>query len=136
MRGRGGRGLRGGHVALQPRVSEPASKSLCVRAQCSFAFLLLLLSFSPLPLRLTPTQPSLNTRDALGAGPPAPVIVDNGCAANGWGAEPVCCGQACALPSCPNSLWMAGTMIHEDEGDGCGALGPGTVDGVLCCKVQ
>ena len=81
-----------------------------------------------------PLTPRDSTICASGAGPPSPVTVDNGCAASGWGAEPVCCGQACAVPSCPNSVWMDGTMIHEDEGNGCGALGPGTVDGVLCCK--
>ena len=91
---------------------------------------------APCPIAPHPDTTLFEHTDALGAGPPAPVTVDNGCAANGWGAEPVCCGQACAVPSCPNSLWIDGTMIHEDEGDGCGALGPGTVDGVLCCKVQ
>ena len=66
--------------------------------------------------------------------PPAPVAEDNGCAAGGWGAEPVCCGAECAVPSCPNSVWVGGTRIHADEGDGCGALLPGSVTGVLCCK--
>ncbi len=66
--------------------------------------------------------------------PPAPVDQDNGCAMSGWGAEPVCCGARCQVPSCPNSLWVGGTRIMEDEGSGCGALRQGVVDGVLCCK--
>jgi hypothetical protein len=66
--------------------------------------------------------------------PAEPVQADNGCAASGWGAEPVCCGGGCAVPSCPNSLWVGGTRIHEDEGSGCGGLRPGAVQGVLCCR--
>ena len=46
----------------------------------------------------------------------------------------MCCGGGCALPSCPSAVWLDGTRIHEDEGNGCGALKPGTVSGVLCCK--
>ncbi len=75
-----------------------------------------------------------HTHNSCAAGPPAPVAVDNGCAAEGWGAEPVCCGAGCALPSCPNSVWLQGTRIHVDEGSGCGALKPGAVSGVLCCR--
>ena len=67
--------------------------------------------------------------------PPTPAADDNGCAAEGWGAEPVCCGGGCTLPSCPNAVWSDGTLIHIDENNGCGSLKQGTVDGVLCCKV-
>lgn len=69
--------------------------------------------------------------------PPSPQTVDNGCNADGWGAEPVCCGAGCSVPSCPNDLWMGGTRIHIGEGEGCGSIdgSSGFVDGVLCCKV-
>ncbi len=66
--------------------------------------------------------------------PPAPVSDDNGCLASGWGAEAVCCGGGCAVPSCPNSVWMQGTRIHIDESSGCGAVGSPPLGGILCCK--
>lgn len=69
------------------------------------------------------------------SGPPAPVETDNGCAADGWGAEPVCCGSNCAVPSCPNSVWEGSTRIHINTGDGCGSFKPGVVDGVMCCRL-
>jgi hypothetical protein len=31
-------------------------------------------------------------------------------------------------------VWAGGTRIVKDEGSGCGAVKPGAVDGVLCCK--
>ena len=61
---------------------------------------------------------------------------DNGCAGAGWGAEPVCCGAACRVPSCPSEVWPNATRIHVDESAGCGDLLGGTADGVLCCKLQ
>lgn len=66
---------------------------------------------------------------------PLPAQGDNGCAADGWGAEPVCCGGGCSLPSCPNSVWVDGTHIHVDMAEGCGAVSTDYVDGVLCCKM-
>ena len=59
---------------------------------------------------------------------------DKGCPASGWGSEPVCCGARCQVPSYPSSVLAGGTRIVEDEGSGCGAVKPGAVDGVLCCK--
>ena len=68
--------------------------------------------------------------------PPAPVDDDNGCAPKGtWGGEPVCCGGACAVPSCPNSVWAGHTRIHVDEDSSCGAIAGGVADGVLCCSL-
>jgi hypothetical protein len=66
--------------------------------------------------------------------PTAPQDGDNGCAADGWGAEPVCCGASCQVPSCPNDIWVGGTRIHVGEGEGCGAVSGGWADGVLCCR--
>jgi hypothetical protein len=40
------------------------------------------------------------------------------------------------MPSCPNSVWVEGTLIKVGESNGCGALRPGSVQGVLCCKVE
>jgi hypothetical protein len=67
--------------------------------------------------------------------PTAPSDEDNGCAADGWGAEPICCGEGCVVPSCPNDLWMGATRIHVGENAGCGSVPGGWVDGVLCCKM-
>lgn len=67
--------------------------------------------------------------------PLQPGGADNGCAATGWGSEPICCGGGCQVPSCPNMIWPNGTRIHINEVDGCGALQGGSVDGVLCCKL-
>lgn len=66
--------------------------------------------------------------------PPSPVTTDNGCAASGYGAEPICCGSGCVVPSCPNSVWQNATRIHIDEANGCGALNASTISGVLCCR--
>ena len=71
---------------------------------------------------------------ALEPCPAAPVTTDNGCASSGYGAEPICCGSGCSIPSCPNSVWQNATRIHIDESDGCGAMNATTVNGVLCCK--
>lgn len=68
--------------------------------------------------------------------PPTPQDTDNGCSSSGWGAEPVCCGVGCLVPSCPNDVWPAATRIHAGEGEGCGSVSSNWVDGVLCCKVE
>ena len=67
--------------------------------------------------------------------PSAPVTADNGCTTGLYGSEPVCCGAACAVPSCPNSVWQGATRIHANEADGCAAMPASAVDGVLCCKI-
>lgn len=73
--------------------------------------------------------------------PPANIqpSLDNGCAADGWGAEPICCGSECLVPSCPSYVWPNSTRIRPAEGEGCGAatsgVGDGWLTGVLCCKL-
>ena len=68
--------------------------------------------------------------------PPNPLNVDNGCIADDWGSEPVCCGGGCQQPICPNDVWMGGTYIKEStQNGGCGSLEPNVIDGVLCCKI-
>lgn len=52
-----------------------------------------------------------------------------------WGCEPVCCGQACTTPSCPNDIWLGETNIHEGMSSACcDSLTSQGLDGVLCCK--
>lgn len=72
--------------------------------------------------------------------PPGPcpvetITVDNSCSSPGWGSEPVCCGQSCDTPSCPNSIWINNTRIHIGENEACGSIQSQFVSGVLCCKL-
>jgi hypothetical protein len=67
---------------------------------------------------------------------PAEVITnDNGCSLPNWGAEPVCCGSDCDIPSCPNSVWIDNTRIHVGENEACSSIQSQYVSGVLCCKM-
>eukprot|EP00041_Stephanoeca_diplocostata_P017484 m.353718 g.353718 ORF g.353718 m.353718 type:complete len:185 (-) comp20717_c0_seq15:284-838(-) len=67
--------------------------------------------------------------------PPSNNTGDNGCAGEGWGCEPICCGGGCVVPSCPNELWPHETRIHIDMASGCcGKVSAQEVSGVLCCK--
>ena len=67
--------------------------------------------------------------------PAAVITTDNGCISAGWGAEPVCCGGGCTVPSCPNAVWLDQTRIHVDENAACDAVSSDAADGVLCCKL-
>eukprot|EP01047_Picozoa_sp_COSAG01_P015113 COSAG01_NODE_751_length_13837_cov_78.727981_1_plen_557_part_00 len=70
---------------------------------------------------------------------PANHSVDNGCKASGYGGEPLCCGDKCAVPSCSSALWPEKTpVLFGAEGAGCCAAVTIRADhqprGVLCCK--
>lgn len=75
-------------------------------------------------------------------GPPCPNTpppCDLGCSVpEVWGSEPVCCGTACRLPSCPSAVWSNATriMFGKDPGmpHSCGSIASTWVQGVLCCK--
>ena len=70
--------------------------------------------------------------------PATPPTCDMGCDSDGYGAEPVCCGTRCEVPSCSGGIWPSpGTRIMMGAGAdhrACGDLSGGFVDGVLCCK--
>lgn len=70
--------------------------------------------------------------------PLAPPGCDMGCMADGYGAEPVCCGTDCHVPSCSNGVWPApGTLIKMGSGTPhrtCASALGGWFTGVLCCK--
>lgn len=56
------------------------------------------------------------------------------CLKDGWGAEPVCCGQDCGLGNCRDSVWPKQTRISRGIAQGCGAVTSDRNGGVLCCK--
>ena len=73
---------------------------------------------------------------------PANKSLDNGCPAQrGYGSEPLCCGDACGVPSCASALWPGQTraLFGTEHGAGsCGAVtrsAAGDPRGVLCCRV-
>jgi hypothetical protein len=56
------------------------------------------------------------------------------CYADGWCAEPVCCGAACRdTGTCADGVWLKGTHIVDGK-RGCGALALAPDEGVLCCR--
>merc|ERR1712118_241523 len=68
--------------------------------------------------------------------PTSPPDCDMGCQTAGYGAEPMCCGALCQIPSCANGLWQGQTRIKLGPGSQtCGSILSSWVDGVLCCKV-
>eukprot|EP00039_Didymoeca_costata_P010886 m.148378 g.148378 ORF g.148378 m.148378 type:complete len:579 (-) comp14996_c0_seq8:98-1834(-) len=70
--------------------------------------------------------------------PPNTQNVTNTCLGSGlWGCEPVCCGQECVVPSCPDFLWTKNTRIHIAMGSGCCAelnIVQTKIAGVMCCN--
>ena len=70
--------------------------------------------------------------------PATPPSCDMGCETSTYGAEPVCCGTRCQVPSCSGGVWPApGTRIMMGAGVDhreCGDMSGGFVDGVLCCR--
>jgi hypothetical protein len=71
--------------------------------------------------------------------PAAPPTCDMGCNAASYGAEPVCCGARCQVPSCASGVWPSpGTRIMMGAGVAhreCADMAGGFVDGVLCCRL-
>ncbi|MFO7561718.1 MAG: hypothetical protein R6X02_03655, partial [Enhygromyxa sp.] len=56
------------------------------------------------------------------------------CHKDGWGAEPVCCGQDCAYGICRSTVWAKKTKISQGTAQGCGTVTSDRNGGVLCCK--
>lgn len=56
------------------------------------------------------------------------------CLKEGWGAEPVCCGQDCKFGNCRDGVWAKQTRISRGIAQGCGAVTSDRNGGVLCCK--
>jgi hypothetical protein len=56
------------------------------------------------------------------------------CLKDGWGAEPVCCGQDCGKGKCRDTVWAKETRISRGTEQGCGAVTSDRNGGVLCCK--
>ena len=72
--------------------------------------------------------------------PSEPPGCDMGCGVLNYGAESVCCGTDCHVPSCANGVWPSpGTLIKMGAGTpdrGCGAMMGGWMTGVLCCREE
>jgi hypothetical protein len=56
------------------------------------------------------------------------------CLKEGWGAEPVCCGQGCGKGNCRDAVWAKKTRISQGVSQGCGAVTSDRNGGILCCK--
>jgi hypothetical protein len=56
------------------------------------------------------------------------------CLKDGYGAEPVCCGQNCRPGECRDSVWPKQTRISVGKAQGCGAVTSERNGGVLCCQ--
>src|SRR5690606_33668471 len=56
------------------------------------------------------------------------------CLKDGWGAEPVCCGQECKPGKCNDSVWAKKTQISRGTAQGCGSVSSDRNGGILCCK--
>jgi hypothetical protein len=56
------------------------------------------------------------------------------CLKDGWGAEPVCCGQDCMFGNCRDSVWDKKTKISRGTSQGCGGVTSDRNGGLLCCK--
>jgi hypothetical protein len=56
------------------------------------------------------------------------------CLDEGFGAEPVCCGELCGSGKCKDSVWAGGTPISVGKAQGCSAVTSDRNGGILCCK--
>jgi hypothetical protein len=56
------------------------------------------------------------------------------CLKDGYGAEPVCCGQNCRPGECRDAVWAKQTRISVGKAQGCGAVTSERNGGVLCCQ--
>ncbi len=65
--------------------------------------------------------------------PPEPHTVFP-CYTRDYMAEPVCCGQGCALGRCRDALWPGETRISKGRNEGCEQLTSAHNGGVMCCR--
>ncbi len=56
------------------------------------------------------------------------------CLDEGFGAEPVCCGDMCDLGKCKDSVWPEATPISVGKAQGCASVTSDRNGGVMCCK--
>ncbi len=56
------------------------------------------------------------------------------CLDEGYGAEPVCCGELCKSGECKDSVWPGHTEISMGKAQGCAAVTSDRNGGILCCK--
>lgn len=56
------------------------------------------------------------------------------CLDEGFGAEPVCCGEGCRVGGCKNAVWEGNTAISVGKAEGCSTVSSERNGGILCCK--
>lgn len=56
------------------------------------------------------------------------------CLDEGFGAEPVCCGDLCDFGKCKDSVWPTATPISVGKAQGCAAVTSDRNGGVMCCR--
>jgi hypothetical protein len=56
------------------------------------------------------------------------------CLDEGYGAEPICCGELCKQGECKDSVWPAQTRISMGKAEGCAAVTSERNGGLLCCR--
>jgi hypothetical protein len=81
----------------------------------------------------------------------AALATDNGCrgiSPSSWGAESLCCGEDCEVPTCQTALWSevspcppagkgsprCGTLMVQAGHGVCDAAVDTKLDGIMCCK--
>lgn len=67
------------------------------------------------------------------ADPPGPTT-RYPCLDEGYGAEPVCCGESCRPGQCRDAVWPKQTLISMGKAEGCAAVTSERNGGILCCK--
>lgn len=56
------------------------------------------------------------------------------CLDEGFGAEPVCCGELCNYGKCKDSVWVGATPISVGKAQGCAAVSSDKNGGIMCCR--
>ncbi len=67
------------------------------------------------------------------ADPPGPTT-RYPCLDEGYGAEPVCCGEGCKQGKCRDSVWEGHTRISVGKAEGCSTVSSDRNGGIMCCK--
>jgi hypothetical protein len=56
------------------------------------------------------------------------------CLDEGFGAEPVCCGELCNYGKCKDSVWPGATPISVGKAQGCSSVTSDRNGGIMCCR--
>lgn len=56
------------------------------------------------------------------------------CLDEGFGAEPICCGEGCKQGKCKDAVWTGQSRISVGKAEGCSTVSSDRNGGILCCK--